>query len=146
MKTKIIIGFFIFFGVVKYAGAEIQWLHDSYQGPVDIILPNNYTNKALRFPVLYLLHGREQDYSVWENNSVLATQMRQPNREFIVVMPDSGGNSWYQSAEKITYFRTDLPTYIEQNYRATKVRGIDGLSMGGYGAFHIAGQSDSVYV
>ena len=146
MKKIFIAGLFSLITLTMCVSADAEYIYDSYQRPFALILPNNYTNKTLRFPVLYLLHGREQDYSVWQRESVLLTQMNQPNREFIVVLPDSGGNSWYQSAEQINYFRTDLPTYIEQNYRATKVRGIDGLSMGGYGAFHIAGQSDAVYV
>jgi len=115
--------------------------------PFGIILPNNYTNESLRFPVIYLLHGRNQDYSVWEYHSVLAAQMALTNnRDFIVVLPDSGGNSWYQQSYRVQYYRTDLPTLIEQNFRASKLRGIGGLSMGGYGAFHISGQSDAIYV
>ena len=147
MKKTFAFGFIIvLLTLAVNANAAPEYIHDSYQRPFSLILPNSYTNKALKFPVLYLLHGREQDYSVWQRESVLLTQMNQPNREFIVVLPDAGGNTWYQDAAQVNYFRTDLPTYIEQNYRASKIRGIDGLSMGGYGAFHISGQSDAVYV
>jgi len=146
-KYKFISGIILFI-LISIPGTlqAAEWTNVIYQAPFDMILPNNYTNEAMRFPVLYLLHGRNQDYSVWQNNSVLAAQMEQSNRNFIVVLPSSGGNSWYQSANKVKYFRTDLPTFIEQNFRASKIRGIGGLSMGGYGAFHISGQSDAVYI
>jgi len=146
-KNKVICGIILFTlicisGILKAA----DWTNLLYQAPFDMILPNNYTNENLRFPVLYLLHGRNQSYSVWQEHSVLAMQMELTNRDFIIVLPDSGGNSWYQRINKIQYFRTDLPTFIEQNFRASKIRGIGGLSMGGYGAFHLSGQSDDVYV
>ncbi len=147
MKNKLIAGI-ITAVIIVFAGnvQAIEWTNFVYQAPFDIVLPDNYTNKALRFPVLYLLHGRNQDYNVWQYHSVLATQMDQTNRNFIVVLPSSGGNSWYQSVDKVNYFRSELPAFIEQNFRASKLRGIGGLSMGGYGAFHISGQSDTVYV
>ena len=147
MKKKIILGLAIvfIFGFTKNVQA-IEWTNIVYQAPLDIILPDNYTNKDLRFPVLYLLHGRNQDYDVWYYNSILDEQMKLANRDFIVVMPSSGGNSWYQNAAKLNYFRSDLPAFIEQNFRASKLRGIGGISMGGYGAFHISGQSDTVYI
>lgn len=147
IKIKIIAGL-ILIGLTNSPKTVLasEWTNVIYQAPFDIVLPNNYTNENLRFPVLYLLHGRNQNYSVWRNYSVLAAEMEKTNRNFIVVLPDSGGNSWYQKLDKIQYFRTDLPTYIEQNFRASKIRGIGGLSMGGYGAFHLSWQSDTVYV
>ena len=147
MKKKII-HIIIIISIFGFAGKviAIEWTNLVYEAPLGVVLPDSYTNETLRFPVLYLLHGRNQDYSVWQNDSDLAAQMELTNRNFIVVLPSSGGNSWYQSANEVQYFRTDLPTFIEQNFRASKLRGIGGLSMGGYGSFHISGQSDTVYV
>jgi len=146
-KIKIISGIILFI-LISIPGIlqAVEWTNVLYQAPLDIILPNNYTNENIHFPVLYLLHGRNQSYSVWQEHSVLAAQMELTNRDFIVVLPDSGGNSWYQRINKVQYFRTDLPTFIEQNFRASKIRGIGGLSMGGYGAYHLSGQSDDIYV
>jgi len=56
---------------------------------------------------------------------------------FIVIMPE-GENSWYMGAW-LPYIAKDLVEYVMKTYRTCNIRGIDGFSMGGYGAFYVAG-------
>ncbi len=102
----------------------------------DIILPDQYTN-GRAFPVLYLLPGRNMHYDTWRYNSTLLTNMT--GRRMIVVIPDTE-NTWYMGAWA-TYIARDLMAHIESRWHAQNVRGIAGISMGGYGAFYIAGRS-----
>ena len=111
----------------------------------NLILPAGYENSGKRYPVLYLLHGRNQDLEIWP-------RMRVPeyaaNYDLIVVMPDAG-NSWYvnwaesEGGEKndwTDYIIKDLIGYVDAHYRtitARAGRAIDGYSMGGYGALYL---------
>lgn len=89
-------------------------------------------------PVLYLLHGALDDYSMW---------LRQTNIErfaeeagIAVVMP-SGQNGFYSNAiyglQYFDYITKELPAFIEYTFPVSKERKdrfIAGPSMGGYGA------------
>ncbi|MCI5106799.1 MAG: esterase family protein [Pseudomonadales bacterium] len=110
----------------------------------DVILPPGYGDSEQDYPVLYLLHGYMQNYTVWGRNLAAAWYARQVD-ELILVMPDAG-NSWY-----INYARSDggqrnnwedhiindvIPT-VDARFRsiaAREGRAIAGLSMGGFGA------------
>lgn len=113
----------------------------------DIVLPPGYElpeNADKRYPVLYLLHGFMQNYTVWGRNLGASFYARQLG-DLIVVMPD-GGNSWFinwaESAEGQRnhwedHIIRDLIAYVDGNYRSEarrEGRAIAGLSMGGYGA------------
>ena len=111
----------------------------------NLILPAGYENSGKRYPVLYLLHGRNQDLEIWP-------RMRVPeyaaNYDLIVMMPDAG-NSWYvnwaesEGGEKndwTDYIIEDLIGYVDAHYRtitARAGRAIDGYSMGGYGTLYL---------
>ncbi|MCX7846616.1 MAG: alpha/beta hydrolase-fold protein [bacterium] len=100
----------------------------------DIILPDTYTNDQY-FPVLYLLPGRNARYYTWRGNLDLLTFMQ--GKTFIAVVADTR-NTWYMGAWA-QYICRDLPAHIEKKWRASNIRGIAGISMGGYGAFYVAG-------
>ena len=56
------------------------------------LLPENYENREQEhFPVLYMLHGLSQNYTVWP---MLGIPQATAGLDLIVVMPD-GGNAWY---------------------------------------------------
>ena len=122
----------------------------------DIVLPENYSQSTESYPVLYLLHGYMQNYTVWGRNLGAAFYARNLGG-LILVLPD-GGNSWfvnYASSENgqknnwENHIVDDLVTYVDENYRtvATKNgRSISGLSMGGYGAFMLALRHPELFV
>lgn len=112
----------------------------------NIILPAEYEVSGKRYPVLYLLHGRNQDLEAWPRMGVAKYAARY---ELIVVIPDAG-NSWYvnwaeseggESNNWADYIVKDLIGYVDAHYRtiaARSGRAIDGYSMGGYGALYLA--------
>ena len=111
----------------------------------DIVLPEAYYSSEDRYPVIYLLHGFMQNYTVWGRNLAGAYYARNLN-DVILVLPD-GGNSWfvnYASSEDEQknnwedHIIEDVIAYVDSNFRTTakrEGRAISGLSMGGYGAF-----------
>jgi len=100
----------------------------------DIILPDAYTNGQY-FPVLYMLPGRDARYYTWRGNLDLLNDMT--GKTFIAVIADTR-NTWYMHKWAL-YICRDLPAHIETQWRAQNIRGITGISMGGYGAFYLAG-------
>ena len=118
--------------------------------PYCIILPPSFdADKSRQFPVLYFLHGlgdNEQSFihtgawnvteDLWERNEI---------KEFLIATP-YGGASFYINAKdgKLRYedfLLQEFFPYIERRYRVAPGRGhraIAGISMGGYGALHLA--------
>lgn len=117
---------------------EQSFYSAALQQPIkyDIILPDAYTNDAY-CPVLYILPGRDKRYYSWRGNLDLVTAMT--GKTFIAVVADTR-NTWYMHKWAL-YACRDLPAHIETTWRASNVRGITGMSMGGYGAFYLAGYS-----
>lgn len=110
----------------------------------DIVLPPDYDGGERRYPVLYLLHGHLQNYTVWGRNLGAAEAARRLG-ELIVVMPD-GGNSWFvnyaenhggQRNNWEDHVVVDVVNYVDSHYRTEARRAgraIAGLSMGGFAA------------
>lgn len=122
----------------------------------DIVLPPDYEQSDRRYPVLYLLHGYMQNYTVWGRNLGAAFYARNIG-ELIVVMPDAG-NSWYINyAESAGGQRNhwedhvieDVIGYVDANFRTharREGRAIAGLSIGGYGALMLALRHPDMFV
>lgn len=116
----------------------------SRQMKFDIVLPPDYEETDVRYPVLYLLHGYMQNYTVWGRNLGAAFYARHFS-DLIVVMPDAG-NSWYinyadnednQRNNWEDHIVNDVIGHVDSNFRTIarrEGRAIAGLSMGGYGA------------
>jgi S-formylglutathione hydrolase FrmB len=115
-----------------------------------VVLPASFdADKTKRFPILYELHGlgdNEQFFvhsGLW--NLVEDQRERGELKDFLIATP-AGGASFYINSKdgKIRYedflLREFFP-FIEKKYRASPGRAnraISGVSMGGYGALHLA--------
>lgn len=116
----------------------------------NIALPSTYGSDNRRYPVIYLLHGAWGSYTDWNTKSGVAAYTAPT--DFIVVMPDSNGNSWYNDSpgagDVETFITDELRQDVEKNYRTInnrQGRAIIGLSMGGYGAIHLATEHSDLY-
>lgn len=119
----------------------------------DIVLPAGYHDTELRYPVLYLLHGYMQNYTVWGRNLAAAFYAREVN-DLILVLPD-GGNTWfvnYSASENNNwedYIIEDVISFVDSNYRTQarrEGRSISGLSMGGFAALSLGMRNPGVFV
>jgi len=96
-----------------------------------------------KLPVIYLLHGRGQDFREWSNSSDVATYAA---GGLILVMPE-GGDSYYVNAagrprDRLEdYLVRDLIADVESRFPAAadrSHRAVIGISMGGFGAVKLA--------
>ncbi|HHV98009.1 MAG TPA: hypothetical protein GXX36_00290 [Clostridiaceae bacterium] len=130
-----------------------------------IYLPIGYwENTSKEYPVVYLLHGINSSSSSFVNVDRIQDHMDQWISddlivEMIVVMPDSGKQSFYRDTAYNpqnhdgtgpwqTHITSEIREEIESKYRALKdrkFRGITGISMGGYGAMKIGTSFPDLY-
>ncbi|HKW90236.1 MAG TPA: alpha/beta hydrolase family protein [Candidatus Acidoferrales bacterium] len=114
------------------------------------ILPPTYdASKTRRFPVLYFLHGLggNEQWIVASGGWNLIEDLWQQDliREFLIVTPD-GDTSFYINSRDgreryEDFFIREFIPFIDRTYRTKaerRYRGIGGVSMGGYGALHLA--------
>ncbi len=111
--------------------------------PYRIILPSGYdekVNSAVRYPVVYLLHGLTGNYANWTDKTKVVDYAKGHN--FIIVTPH-GANGWYTDSVTVandkfeSYIVKELIPEIDAKYRTIADRNnrmIAGLSMGGYGS------------
>jgi enterochelin esterase-like enzyme len=141
-------------GSVTIAAFASQTLNRGYD--YQIYLPSGYNDSDLRYPVIYLLHGRGDDYYAWLNAVDILDRLiaERAIRPLIAVMPDVPSSdranyyidSLYKAqdfpAEPVeTAFFDDLIPYVDTTYRTAaqrEGRAIAGYSMGGYGALRYA--------
>jgi len=114
------------------------------------LLPDSYdADKTRRYPVLYYLHGLGGNESELVDSGAwnIVERLRETGRigDFLIVTPDADTSFYINSYDgKVRYedfFIREFIPAIERRYRAegTRVgRGIGGISMGGYGALHLA--------
>ena len=122
-----------------------------------IDLPADYASTApRRYPVLYFLHGLFDNDHRWVDRGGKEIFDRLTANgtigHFIVVLPD-GGETFYINSEDgkdryEDFFIQEFVPYIDQHYRTIptkEARGISGLSMGGYGALHLAMRHSNLF-
>ena len=121
-----------------------------------VYLPAGYATSTLRYPVIYLLHGRGDSLSAWDRTQALLDELIAAGTipPMIAVMPDAPssqrGGYWVDSAcadtslpgAKVeTAFIAELIPHIDASLRTIKdraARALAGYSMGGYGALRYA--------
>jgi S-formylglutathione hydrolase FrmB len=118
--------------------------------PYCVLLPPSYdTDKTRRYPVLYLLHGLgDNDQFLIHSGGMNLVQdlwERKQLGEFLIVTPAAGTSFYINSQDGKRrfedFFLQEFMPGVEKRYRAQSgrsSRGIAGISMGGYGALHIA--------
>jgi S-formylglutathione hydrolase FrmB len=123
---------------------------------VRVLLPPGYdAHPERRYPVLYLLHGRDGTFRDWTKYG--AAERATARRPLIVVMPDAGRvaeyTDWYQGGAPKkprweTYHVDQLVQWVDARFRtiaARRGRAIAGLSMGGFGALSYAARNPGTY-
>jgi enterochelin esterase-like enzyme len=112
-----------------------------------VYLPDDYTKNALRYPVLYLLHGAGGDENEWLQKGGVRETMdaliaRKVIKPMIVVMPGHT-QAWWVDGNKEkgeTALMKELLPHAEGKYRIDAQRAnrlMAGLSAGGYGTANI---------
>jgi len=120
-------------------GREVSYVVD---------LPPSYeTSAPRRYPVVYALHGLFEGSGFWERRGLAAilAELRAKGAvpELLVVAVD-GSNSFFVNAPGGRYedlVTRDVVAHVESSYRVVPGRAgraLLGISMGGYGALHIA--------
>ncbi len=107
---------------------------------LNVLLPDGYKDDTKkRYPVVYLLHGLGGDYTEWRRVGIESEARGLP---LIVVMPE-GNKSFYVNRHDDAKLRwgdhiiEEVIPHVDKKYRTHAVReqrGVNGLSMGGYGA------------
>lgn len=122
--------------------------------PYNVVLPVGYDQpaaRAMRYPVLYLLHGLTGHYDNWTTRTKVSEYAAA--YEIIIVTPE-GNNGWYTDsqmapAEKYeTYIIKELIPDVDRRFRTVakrEGRAIAGLSMGGYGALKFGVKYPSMF-
>jgi S-formylglutathione hydrolase FrmB len=118
--------------------------------PYCIVLPDNFdSDKTAKYPILYSLHGLGDNEQFFVHSGLwnLVEDMRDKKelKEFLIVTPDGDAGFYINSRDGKNRYEDFLLQeffpYIEKRYRAAPGRAnraISGVSMGGYGALHLA--------
>lgn len=125
-----------------------------------VFLPPSYDKApSQRFPVIYFLHGNNNDQTSWAVERygniparIEKLMLEKKVPEFVMVHP-YGGHSFYTDYldGTIRYEQLvvqDMIRHTESRYRVRKTRkdrAIGGVSMGGYGALKIAMKHPQLY-
>lgn len=118
--------------------------------PYCVVLPPSFDgDKARQFPILYFLHGlgdNEQFFlhsGAWNLTEDMWEKHQLP--EFLIATPDADASFYINSKDGKDHYEDfllqDFFPFIEKRYRAAagrNHRAIAGISMGGYGALHLA--------
>jgi len=115
-----------------------------------VVLPPSYDSyKTQKYPVLYFFHGLGDNEQMFVHggafNLVQDLWERKQIGEFLIVTPEAGATFYINShSGKVRYEDFLVQEFfpgIEARYRISpgrSNRGVSGVSMGGYGALHIA--------
>ncbi len=124
---------------------------------VRVLLPADYASSGNRYPVLYLLHGSQNDETAWTSAGEGDAETLSAGLPLIVVMPWGGSDGDYSDYynfgaygnERWESFHTErLLPWIDAHYRTIASRGgraVAGLSMGGGGAMKYAARHPQLF-
>ena len=120
---------------------------ENKQGSYLLYLPWDYSNSDKRYPVIYWLHGGNGNSreGAWMCEQLDAAMKLGTMPKCIVVFVQGLPIGWYNNSKDGTMpvedvIIKDLIPHIDATYRTIKLRearGIDGMSMGGYGSLHL---------
>lgn len=127
------------------------------QGSYLIYLPPSYTtSETKRYPVIYFLHGgfgnQHDGANVCLPGYIEAMQTgKMP--ETIIVVPHAIPSGWYTNSKDGSrpvenVIIQDLVPHIDNTYRTinkASARGIEGMSMGGFGALHLGIKFSNIF-
>ena len=149
---------------VHGASLEDNLAGDSPDRRVSVYLPPGYSSdRARRYPVLYLLHGFTDTDERWFGRvqhfinvpAVADAAIGAGVRELILVMPNAytkfAGSMYSNSVvtgDWESFVAKDLVAYIDSHYRTianVESRGLAGHSMGGYGVMRIGMKHPDVF-
>jgi S-formylglutathione hydrolase FrmB len=132
-------------------------VHSAVNGrdvPVRLLVPAGWSRTATTtWPVLYLLHGGNDDYTSWTRETDIAALSA--NTPVLIVMPDAGRDAnyvdWYNPAGGPngglweTFHLTEVWQVLTGGYRAGAARSIAGISSGGTGAMTYAARHPGTF-
>lgn len=138
-------------GAIQGAFREVQFQSAALDRKMSyfVYLPPNYGKDGRSYPVLYLLHGASGSKDEWPAYGLLDTLDRLITagelNPLIVVMPQGDDGYWMNHAKGGRrwgdYVAIDLVHDVDASFRTLTDpdhRAIGGLSMGGFGALHLA--------
>jgi S-formylglutathione hydrolase FrmB len=106
-----------------------------------VVLPPGYEDEgSATYPFLYSLHGANAPYDTWSQMSPLREALKRC--PMVMVCFDGDKASWYldspvkKDSQFTTFFFDELMPWVEKRFRCGGVRGVNGFSMGGFGALH----------
>jgi diacylglycerol O-acyltransferase/trehalose O-mycolyltransferase len=115
--------------------------------PVRLLVPPGWSRTAAAtWPVLYLLHGGNDDYTSWTRETDIEELSAAAG--VLVVMPEAGRVAGYADWHDLaggpdagrweTFHLTELWQVLRDGYRAGTTRSVAGISSGGMGAITYA--------
>lgn len=123
-----------------------------------VVLPPSFdADKARRFPILYFLHGLGDNEQFFVHSGAwnLTEDMWEKGqlKEFLIATPNADASFYINSKDGKDHYEDFLleeffPS-IEKKFRVAAGRdhrAIAGISMGGYGAFHLAFRHPQLFV
>ena len=123
-----------------------------------IVLPASFdADKSRKFPILYDLHGLGDNEQFFIHSGLwnLVDDMRERHqlKDFPIATPDGGAGFYINSRDGKNryedFFLQEFFPFIEKRYRVAPGRAnraISGVSMGGYGALHLAFRHPQLFV
>lgn len=109
---------------------------------LNVYLPPGY-KQGQTYPVLLLLHGANMDADQWLKTGMVHHYMdnliaKKTIQPFVIIMPSSENINYTGKSEK--FITEEIPVWLNQHYGLKpepKSFAVAGMSMGGFGAFHL---------
>jgi S-formylglutathione hydrolase FrmB len=126
--------------------------------PYCIVLPSSFdADKSRQFPILYFFHGLGDNEQFFIHSGAwnLTEEMREKGelKDFLIATPDADASFYINSKDGKTRYEDFLLQeffpFIEKRYRVApgrSHRAVAGISMGGYGALHLAFRHPQLFV
>jgi len=122
--------------------------------PVRLLVPPGWSRTATTtWPVLYLLHGGNDDYTSWTRETDI--EELSAGTPVLIAMPEAGRDAnyadWYNTAGGPnaglweTFHLAEVWQVLRDGYRAGSTRSVAGISSGGTGALTYAARYPGMF-